>query len=188
MWDTGEHSSVDQVMQLLRSRFGNINQAERFRAELRTRKRNAGETLQHLYQDVCRLVVLAYPGPTSDLSNIVGRDAFLEALDNPDMRIRILEKEPKTLDEAFTMACRLEALHNSSIGVHKSTNNEDREKSNKRYLRTAGSDNVPMPAANNDVRELLTKMGAMQNSLQSYHSEVIRQRGEIDALTTSIRQ
>ena len=53
---------------------------------------------------------LAYPGESSILSDIVGRDAFLEALDDQALRVRILEKEPTNLDDALNMANRLEAF------------------------------------------------------------------------------
>jgi len=110
LWDTEACSTVEGTIQLLRNRFGNVNQQERFRAELKSRKRKPGESLQELYQDVCRLMSLAYPGPTSDLSNIVGRDAFLEALCDNALRVRILEKGPPDLDEALRIACQLEAF------------------------------------------------------------------------------
>jgi hypothetical protein len=87
LWDAGRQTTV-KVIKLLRCRFGNENQAERFRAELRSRKRRKGEGLQLLYQDVSRLMALAYPGPSTELSQIVGRDAFLEALDNQALRVR----------------------------------------------------------------------------------------------------
>ena len=40
----------------------------------------------------------------------MGRDTFLEALDDQALRVRILEKEPKNLDDALNMASRLEAF------------------------------------------------------------------------------
>ena len=52
---------------------------------------------------------LAYPGESSALSDIVGRDAILEALDDQTLRVRILEKKPKNVDEAL-IASRLEAF------------------------------------------------------------------------------
>ena len=61
LWDTEACSAVEGTIQLLRNRFGNVNQAKRFRAELCARKRKPGECLQELYQDVCRLMSLAYP-------------------------------------------------------------------------------------------------------------------------------
>ena len=77
MWDAGKQSTVSRVVALLKARFESENQAERFRAELRSRKRGKGESLQKLYQDVCRLMSLAYPSESSTLSDIVGFDAFL---------------------------------------------------------------------------------------------------------------
>jgi len=47
-------------------------QAERFKAELHARRRTPGETLQQLYQDICRLVTLAYPAAEASLTNNVG--------------------------------------------------------------------------------------------------------------------
>ena len=47
---------------------------------------------------------LANPGELSVLSDIVGRDVFLEALDNQALRVRILEEEPKNLDDVLNMA------------------------------------------------------------------------------------
>jgi len=94
-----------------------VNQAERFRAELRARKRKSGENLQQLYQDVCRLMSLAYSGPTSDFSNIVARDAFLEALGNSLLRIRILEKKPPDLATALKIAYRYKAFDKGSTAV-----------------------------------------------------------------------
>ena len=37
LWDAGTHTTVNEVERLRRNRFGNINQAEHFRAELRAR-------------------------------------------------------------------------------------------------------------------------------------------------------
>ena len=69
LWDAANCCSVEALIQLLRSRFGNQNQSERFRAELKSRRRKPGESLQRLHQDICRIMALAYPGPSSELSN-----------------------------------------------------------------------------------------------------------------------
>jgi len=73
------------------------------------RRRKPQESLQSLYIDVARLVSLVYTGSSSTLLDIVSRDAFLYALDDPKLRVRIMEREPATLDEALSLACRLEA-------------------------------------------------------------------------------
>ena len=45
--------------------------------------------------------------------DIVGRDAFLEALGDPELRVRILNKVLATMDEALRIALNLEALDKS---------------------------------------------------------------------------
>jgi hypothetical protein len=56
---------------------------------------------------VCRLLSLAYPGETSELSRIVARDAFLDSLGDAEMRIKILETGASSLEEAFATAIGL---------------------------------------------------------------------------------
>ena len=102
--------TVSRIVALLKARFGSENQAERFRVELRSRKRNKGESLQKLYQGVCRLMSLMDPGESSALSGIVGHDAFLGALHDQVLRVRILKKEPRILDDALNLASRLDAF------------------------------------------------------------------------------
>ena len=40
----------------------------------------------------------------------MARDAFVESLDDPSLRIRVLERDPTTLEEALKIASLLEAL------------------------------------------------------------------------------
>ena len=56
---------------------------------------------------------LAYPGPSSEIVNVVGREAFLEALGDPGLRIRVLDKGPTNMEEALRIALNLEALDKS---------------------------------------------------------------------------
>lgn len=114
LWDRNFLPTLEELQQLLRSRFGNVNQTERYRTELRTRRRREGETLQELYNEICRLMTLAFPGPSSEAMSIMGREAFLDALNNPHFRVRVLEKGPKDMEEALSIACNLEALDRSA--------------------------------------------------------------------------
>ena len=110
LWDAGRQSSVDEIIRLLKNRFGTQNQDERYRAELRARKRRKEESLQAVYHDVRRLMALAFPGQSGSLWEIMARDSFLDALGDSSLRLRVLEREPSGLDEALKIACRLEAL------------------------------------------------------------------------------
>ena len=112
LWEAKTCKTALELIALLRNRFGTENQTERYRIELKTRKRKKNESLQSLYNDICRLMSLSYPGQTGSLCDIVSRDAFLESLADPHMRMKVLERdpEPKTIEEALRIACRLEAL------------------------------------------------------------------------------
>ena len=109
--DAGPQESFESVVSLLHTRFGQQGQAERFRAEIKAKKRMEGESLQELYQDICCLISLAYPHePGSHSKAILARNAFLDALNDQRLYTRILEKEPQTIEAALTEACKLEAF------------------------------------------------------------------------------
>jgi len=105
-------NSLDGIVDLLKTRFGCLNQTERFRTELRTRRRAHGETLQSVYTDIRQLVALSFPEQQGSVCEIVARVAFLAAINNPSIRRRVLERDtpPTTLDAALAAAVRLEAL------------------------------------------------------------------------------
>jgi len=110
LWDVGpsHELSYKQLVQKVRQRFGNEGQEERFQAELRTRKRKRGESLQILHQDIRRLMSLAYPGETSRFSELLAKDSFLSALEDPQFELKCREHEPKDLGTALRVAMRLE--------------------------------------------------------------------------------
>jgi len=100
LWQLPGDCSEERLLGLLRSRFGTADMIERFRCELRQRRRRNGESIQSVYNDVCRLVALSYPGETGELSRLVARDAFLDCLGDAEMRIRVLERGAASIDEA----------------------------------------------------------------------------------------
>jgi len=113
LWDAGTTSSVDDLVALLRNRFESGNHANGYRVELRALRRQRGDSLQVIYQEVQRFMALAFPGQSGMLWEVMARDAFLDALGDQPMRVRVLEKDPVTLDEALKLACRMEAIARS---------------------------------------------------------------------------
>ena len=177
LWVAGKQSTVGQIVALLMARFGCENQAERYRAEQRCRKRSKGDSFQKLYQDVRHLMSLAYHGESSALSDIVGRDAFLEALDDQTLRVRILEKEPKNVDEALNIASRLEAFHVMGAA------GPEGEKNKVKYARAAaggkectGSEGTRVPA------EITKQIEYLKALVSSYRRELDKQQQEISVL------
>lgn len=116
LWDFGAQAETtyDELVDRLRQRFGSEGQAETFRAQLRYRRQRADESLCDLLHEIRRLVVLAYPVPTNETTQIIAKDAFLEAIRDRELSLKVQEKEPKSLDEAYRTALRLEAYRRTT--------------------------------------------------------------------------
>ena len=115
LWYAGQQSAVNEIIRLLKNRFGSLNEKERYRSELKARRRRRGESLQTVYQDIRRLMALAFPGQSGALWEIMARDAFLESLGEPALPMHVLERYPETLERALKLASRLEALRQSEL-------------------------------------------------------------------------
>jgi len=113
LWDAGPQPTVADVISLLRTRFGNELHAERFKVEIKVRRRRPRETLQQLYQDISKLVALAYPGSKPELSSHVAKEAFVTALNDPQLQLKVIEREPKTVEDTLNIAVKMEAYQAS---------------------------------------------------------------------------
>jgi len=107
LWGT-EGYSYKQLVEKLGNRFAGRGIEERYQHELRCRRRGKNEQIREMAQDVQRLMSLAYPGEKSSLAEHIARDAFLTALDDPELELKIREREPMDLESAVKMAQRFE--------------------------------------------------------------------------------
>jgi len=110
LWEPEALTSCDSLIQTLKKRFGTAQQEKRFEHELKSRRRRKGETLQSLYMDIKRLLMLVYPGKTGDYIEKAGVEAFIGALLDIDITDKLRENDPKTLDEALSMTTKLEVI------------------------------------------------------------------------------
>jgi len=172
------------VIRLLKNRFGTSNEEERYRSELRSRRRRRGEPLQSVYRDVRRLMALAFPGQSGSLWEIMARDAFVDALADPNLRCRILERDPSTLEEAIKVASRLEALSRS---VGDADHDECWDDSGRRRNRQGRS-----VAHVNDELELRQLVGELREERLHMKEQMDnfcrRQREEVEAVRRSQRE
>ena len=189
LWSAPRAATVDVIIKMLRNRFGNLHQQERYRAELKSRRRRPNESLQSLYIDISRLMSLAYPGPSTPLADIVGRDAFLQALNNPAMCVRILEKEPVSLDDALNLASRLEA-YDKCAGRYDQVGTSDADFAHvkPKYVKAAGTveslNNQQVADKSSDV--MCKQLEAMQQALERCHAELRSQSTELKAQRSEI--
>jgi len=109
LWGS-EDLSYDELLNKLKKLFSGKGMEEKFQSELRCRRRNRGESLRELAQDIQRLMILAYPGEQSSLSEQLARDAFLSALADPEFELKIREREPTNLDDPLRIAQRYEVF------------------------------------------------------------------------------
>ena len=101
----------------LANRFEPVNQTEIYRAQLKSRQRRTGESLAELAQETKRSVRRAYPDASSDLRATLGRDAFVDALAEPDLEWAVYQGKPKTVDQALHLALEYEAFQKSKKKV-----------------------------------------------------------------------
>ena len=94
----------------LNQRFGSENQTEMFRAILKIRTWKPSETLPELAQSVKHLVKQAYPSVPYELLESLACDHFMDALIDSDIRWRIQQTRPRSLDQAVQVAVELEAF------------------------------------------------------------------------------
>ena len=71
LWDMGPEGvkTSNDLIRQLKTRYGSANQTALYRTQLKFRHRQKGETLADLVSDVRRLIVLAYPGPSSSMKH-----------------------------------------------------------------------------------------------------------------------
>ena len=110
--EVGPLGTLENILELLQSRFGNRLRLETFHADLRKRRRGPNETLQDLYLDLCRLRALA----TSEVADeqypeMYFRKIFVDSLNDRELRRAVLVQNPGTMEEAYRVATRLEAIN-----------------------------------------------------------------------------
>jgi len=109
-----EDLSYAELLEKLKCRFSGKVMEEKYQTELRCRRRGRGESLRELAQDIRRLMVMAYPGEKSRMSENMARYSFLRALGDFELELKITEREPGDLDEALRINQRFEVLKKRS--------------------------------------------------------------------------
>ena len=100
--------SLSGLTKILKMRFRGKSFADKHRIEIRSRRRQNGETLQNLHSDIRRLAALAFPDMEYRNREMILTDYFLDALADPDFALKVRERHPKDLDSALRIALQLE--------------------------------------------------------------------------------
>jgi hypothetical protein len=108
--DGDKRRDYDSRVHALHNRFGSLHRSEIFRAQLQTKVRKYNELISVHSQDIKKLTGCAYPGAPSSVTDVLALYQFIDALKDPDMRLRIREARPYNINEADIFAVRLETF------------------------------------------------------------------------------
>ena len=91
--------------------FGTAIQKELNRVKLRSRRRQRGEPLVEMADDIERLARLAYDDAPTAMQDTHAKKQFIDAMTDDDQRVRVLQSRPTSLRsalelESFTLAVR----------------------------------------------------------------------------------
>ena len=96
-------------MELLRNRYGGSSQADKYRMELRLRRRAPGESLSTLHRDIRKLMALAHPDLPQQHRETIACDYYIDSLNDPAFALKVRERNPSSLDDALRVSLQLEA-------------------------------------------------------------------------------
>jgi len=116
----------------LRDNFGTVGFETQYESQLKTRRRRRGETLREFYQDIHRLVLLAYPDSKGKLRDKLALESFIEGLNDPDLALKVRNLSPQDLQSAYRTALMLES---NQMIVGRSDENTIRRKEARPELR-----------------------------------------------------
>jgi len=119
-------ATYSELVELLQRRYGNSEQQEVFKLELKSKRRKPGQDIQSLAHEVEKLVIRAYPRAPPDLRETLSIDSFIDALTDPLLQCRLREREPSNLNEAVSTALRLEAIALSTLRTDQTTRRHTR--------------------------------------------------------------
>ena len=171
LYELNSSCTEADLVTLLRNRYGSHEMTERFRFELKLRRRKKGEPIQSLYNDVARLVSLAYPGETSSLAKLIARDAFLDSLDNTELKIKALEKGCNSIDEAYGVIARYETYTATTPTSNETSDSATTEETIRRRARAV---NQTQSSADNDrLCRLEAAIARLENTVSTRRSPSI---------------
>ena len=109
--DPSSQRCLPALVNALKRRFCSGDKEELNRTLLKNRVREKGESLPELAQNLRRLTKFAYPEAPSTIQDSLAKDQFLDAINDTDLRWRIFQSRPKTLDDTLEVAVECEAFH-----------------------------------------------------------------------------
>ena len=139
----------------LSERFSPESQTELYRAQLKERQWKHGENIPEFGQRILRLTTLAYPGANASLIDTLAMGNFIDAISDPDMRLKIQQSRPKVFNEAVKVAVELEAFDKA-----------ERQRQGNKYVRGTACTSVSTesPSEHSVIQPILERLDKLLKS------------------------
>ena len=125
MLGDSEPTTCQELWADLQQNFGTSGHEAQFESQLKVCRRQKGESLRSLYQDINRLTLQAYPDSKGKLREKLAIEAFIVGLNNSELALQVRNMSPVDLQGAYRMALMLES--NRSL-VERADESRDRKK------------------------------------------------------------
>ena len=112
LWDYSAETTgfLSKMIKVLKACFDEASQSDKYRLELKSRRRRPNETLRNLRSDIRRLADLALPELDHGARQAMACVYFIDAVDDPNFALKVRERSPKDLDSALRVALQLLSL------------------------------------------------------------------------------
>ena len=111
-----------------------------------------------------RLANLAYPAAPCDVCETLAKEQFIDGLVDSDMRLRIKQSRPKTLNDAVKLAVELEAFNRA----------EKQNNVNRGHLRSTGCSDTKDADPSNSTANENSLLKSMAEAIQTLTSDVAK--------------
>ena len=111
---TEDRHDFSALVKALSNRFGSAHQTDLSRVRFKNRLKQRDESLPELAKDIERLAKLSYPEAPSSLQDALARDQFVDALPDEEIRLKLRQEKPKSLQDTLTLALELESFQLAS--------------------------------------------------------------------------
>jgi len=124
--------TYSDLVEKLEKRFGTIDQSARYRIQLKGRRRRKNESLYNVYDEISRLVLLAFSGEQPVHRDDFGVEAFIEALDDYQLELYVRSENPKDLKAALKHASIMESFTSTRGKITEAKQSNASEKTEKK--------------------------------------------------------
>ncbi|CAC5380721.1 unnamed protein product [Mytilus coruscus] len=161
-----KRQTFSDLVSALEERFAPSSQTELCRVQFKERRQKASESLPELGQSTRRLSNLAYPTAQFDVRETLGKERFIDAVVDSEMRLRINQSRP---NDAVRLAVELEAFNKA----------ENKIREGRGYLRQTMNDDKldreeSITNSDSTTKDIASLMQTMEKSLSSLTTEVAK--------------